>query len=521
MATTQQKPKLSDGQLLSLIEAQISSGLEASATDCPICCDTFTKMLRKPIVCPSCDYAACHNCYKTFLTSDGVSQAKCMNCNTEMTTRFLKQHFTDTFIRGEMREHRVNILYQQQLALLPLAQPRVEREKLARQKSKEFEEVERQMRELLIQKRILSDDIRFLRHSRGDGLYGSPNDAATVSAFQHKCCDPECHGYVSSAWKCGVCDKFSCTHCHEIKGTTKEETDAHVCNTDTVETIKLMKSDTKPCPGPGCGIYIHKTEGCDQMFCISCKNLWSWKTGRIEERGHNPHYLEWMRKGGGAGAGGGGMARDPADIQCGREIDRRFSTEFHTLLTYAYSNMRKTASLSDMLENVKAYDGRMLDIMQSLIHMRLHDIPNFREGAEVRTRMEKLQVSFMCKDITEEQFRKRVFRLHQDSEISRQILDLLVAVQNAATDIMYRIRDTFDTISTISSMSAITVNPFEQTQANKRLKECYDKAVGQMNELKELRAYAIECMSDIYHISSVNPRHRFSSGEFSFAILTQ
>ena len=97
--------------------------------------------------------------------------------------------------------------------------------------------------------RILTDDIRFLRHSRGDGLYGSPNDAIAVSAFQHKCCDPECHGYVSSAWKCGVCDKFSCTHCHEIKGITKEETDAHVCNPDTVETIKLMKADTKPCPG--------------------------------------------------------------------------------------------------------------------------------------------------------------------------------------------------------------------------------------------------------------------------------
>lgn len=539
MANTQQKPKLSDGQILSLVQAQISSGLEASAIDCPVCCDTFTRMLRKPIVCPSCDYAACHNCYKTFLTSDGVSQAKCMNCNTEMTTRFLKQHFTDTFIRGEMREHRVKILYQQQLALLPLAQPRVEREKLARQKSKEFEEVERQMRELLIQKRILSDDIRFLRHSRGDGLYGSPNDAITVSAFQHKCCDPECHGYVSSAWKCGVCDKFSCTHCHEIKGTTKEETDAHVCNPDTVETIKLMKSDTKPCPGPGCGVYIHKTEGCDQMFCTSCKNLWSWKTGRIEERGHNPHYLEWMRKGG--GAGGGGMARDPADIQCGREIDRRFATEFHTLITSVYSKMRNRvitswtpetdhSSLSNMIDSIKAYDGVMLEIMQSVIHMRLHDIPNFREGAEVRTRMEKLQVSFMCKDITEEQFRKRVFRLHQDSEINRQILDLLVVVQNAATDIMYRIRDTFNTINLLSSPSsapsAITpTTPIIQVNLINvllpmQVKKCYDKTIDQMNELKELRAYAGECMSDIYYISSVNPRHSFSGVGISFSILT-
>ncbi len=499
-----QAHKLTDGQLLSLVKAQVASG--TTATECPTCCEVFTKMLRKPIVCPSCDYAACHNCYKIFLTSDGVSQAKCMKCNTEMTTRFLKQHFTDTFIRGDMREHRVNILYQQQLALLPLAQPRVEREKLARQKSKEFDEVERQIRDLLIQKRILTDDIRFLRHSRGDGLYGSPNDADTVSAFQHKCCDPECRGFVSSAWKCGVCDKFSCTHCHEIKGTTKEETDAHVCNPDTVETIKLMKADTKPCPGPGCGIYIHKTEGCDQMFCTSCKNLWSWKTGRIEERGHNPHYLEWMRKGGGTGAGGG-MARDPADIQCGREIDGRFSTDLHSIVTSIFSKVRNTGidqTVDHLKTHLKTYYARTLEIIQSISHLRLHDIPRFRESAEVRTRMEKLQVLFMCKDITEEIFRRRVFRLHQDSEISRQILDLLVAVQNAATDILYRIRDTFMTIN----------------RDSRQIKDYYEKAVDQMNELKELRAYASECLSDIYHISSVNPRHRFD-GEFSFAILTQ
>jgi len=507
MANIQQKSKLTDGQLLSLVQAQVASG--TTSTECPTCCEVFTKMLRKPIVCPSCDYAACHNCYKIFLTSDGVSQAKCMKCNTEMTTRFLKQHFTDTFIRGEMREHRVKILYQQQLALLPMAQPRVEREKLARQKSKEYEEVELQIRELTIRKRILADDIRFLRHSRGDGLYGSPNDAATVSAFQHKCCDPECRGFVSSAWKCGVCDKFSCTHCHEIKGTTKDETDAHVCNPDTVETIKLMKADTKPCPGPGCGVYIHKTEGCDQMFCTSCKNLWSWKTGRIEERGHNPHYLEWMRKGGGAGAGG--MARDPADIQCGREIDRRFTTEIHSLFSFAYSKLRSVATIASAVESMKIYESLLMDTMQSVIHLRFHDIPNFREAAEVRTRMDKLHVAFMCKDITEELFRKRVFRLHQDSEISRQILDLLVAIQNAATDILYRIRDTFTSTSQLSQYNADTPAQFNTY---------YESLGQQMNEIKELRVYAGECLADIYHISSVNPKHRFD-GEFSFAILIQ
>jgi hypothetical protein len=152
-----------------------------------------------------------------------------------------------------------------------------------------------------------------------------------------------------------------------------------------------------------------------------------------------------------------------------------------------------------------------MDTMQSVIHLRFHDIPNFREAAEVRTRMDKLHVAFMCKDITEELFRKRVFRLHQDSEISRQILDLLVAIQNAATDILYRIRDTFTSTSQLSQYNADTPAQFNTY---------YESLGQQMNEIKELRVYAGECLADIYHISSVNPKHRFD-GEFSFAILIQ
>jgi hypothetical protein len=244
-----------------------------------------------------------------------------MQCNTEWTGQFLRENFSDAFIKGELRKHTSTILLQQQIAMLPATQPAVENQIIYEQYTYEVKDINRQIRELVARKNILNTEITRIKRAQNANASGTGSDGRSL--FQHKCCDPECRGFVSSAWKCGTCGKFSCAQCHEVKGATSAEVEQHVCNADSVETVRLLRTDTKPCPS--CGTYIHKTEGCDQMFCISCKQLWSWKTGKIEERGHNPHYLEWMRSRGGAN-GGGGLARNPLDIQCGREVNWQTTT---------------------------------------------------------------------------------------------------------------------------------------------------------------------------------------------------
>ncbi|NBQ48752.1 MAG: hypothetical protein EBU33_09935, partial [Sphingobacteriia bacterium] len=304
-------------------------------------------------------------------------------------------------------------------------------------------------------------------------------------AFHHKCCDPECLGFVSSAWKCGLCEKFSCTHCHEVKGKTTEEIDAHVCDPGNIETVKLLKSDTKPCPG--CGTYIHKTEGCDQMFCICCKKLWSWNTGRIEERGHNPHYIEWMR------SQNAGIVRDHADVQCGREIDWRFNNSITTALR---ALSRRGANVNSVkVEKIRDIISKWCE---SLLHVRHHDIPLFRGEAEIENSLEELRINYMLKRTSEAQFRVRVFQITRNAEVSRQILELVVAMQNAATDIMYRIHDTLTDVS----KSEITILTQIETQ---------------LPELTELRKYAVRCLTDIYQTSSKTAKYSFTR-EFSFAL---
>jgi hypothetical protein len=445
---------------------------------CGVCCEKFTEKRRKRIGCAACDYEACNVCYRTFITSEGVSRPKCMQCNTEWTGQFLQQNFSDAFIKGDLRKHTSTILLQQQVAMLPATQPAVEQQIIYERHTKEVKDINRQIRELVARKNAINAEIHRIRRSQNTNANG--NDDGGRSLFQHKCCDPECRGFVSSAWKCGTCGKFSCAQCHELKGATSAEVEQHVCNPDNVETVRLLCSDTKPCPS--CGIYIQKTEGCDQMFCISCKQLWSWKTGKIEERGHNPHYLEWMRSRGGAvGGGGGGMARDPLDIQCGREVD-----------------WQVTRVIEGQCSVYKLPFARsVINWANSLIHVRNLEIPSMQRAMEIQGDLQELRIQYMRKKITEDHFRKRIFQMQRNANVARQIVDLLAAVQNAGTDIIFRIIDTFQKEKNVSIIQS-------DIQSN-------------LNEFVELKKWANQSIADIYSENSKKSQKSFSRSE-SFAL---
>jgi hypothetical protein len=216
------------------------------------------------------------------------------------------------------------------------------------------------------------------------------------------------------------------------------------------------------------------------MFCISCKQLWSWKTGKIEERGHNPHYLEWMRHRGSGANGGGGrgaMARDPLDIQCGREVD-----------------WRVTRTITDQCNNLRVTNQRLVRTLYgytaSLIHVRHNDIPNMQQTMEVQEGLQKLRVDYMRRKITENHFKKRIFQIQRDANISRRMVDLLVAVQNAGTDIVFRVSDTLRH----EKCASIVENDIQST----------------CNEFAELKEWANRSIKDIYAENSKKVKHAFA-----------
>ena len=253
-----------------------------------------------------------------------------------------------------------------------------------------------------------------------------PDAVEHVQQFVHRCADSNCNGFVSSAWKCATCDKHTCPHCRELK--SARDDDAHVCNPDTLASVALLKRDTKPCPN--CKVLVHKTEGCDQMFCTQCKRLWSWNTGKFETRGHNPHYLQWMRE------NGGGMPRDPNDVLCGREIDHHFLTQLNHIIgrtlrdTNAHMPLHEHNLLSKQLHEV-------YNLISSIPHLRFHDAPRFQvDRIAINFNSRK---AFVSNSLSLVKFKQTIRRNHLTAIKNENIAQILQAVIQAATDIAFRI----------------------------------------------------------------------------------
>ena len=103
-----------------------------------------------------------------------------------------------------------------------------------------------------IKKYVIQENIFRLRRQRDRLLYGEVNQVERTK-FIKACPSPECRGFLSSQWKCGICQNFTCPDCHEVKGPNRECD--HVCDENARATAMLLANDTKSCPNCGVGIY--------------------------------------------------------------------------------------------------------------------------------------------------------------------------------------------------------------------------------------------------------------------------
>jgi len=136
---------------------------------------------------------------------------------------------------------------------------------------------------------VLKEPMRYARDHYG-ALRPEPGAVAAPERkkFVMRCPQATCEGFLSSQYKCGLCDVSVCAHCHVTK------TAGHECDPDLVETIKQIRKEAKPCPK--CASLISKIDGCDQMWCTQCSTPFSWTTGAVEKGViHNPHYFQYLR----------------------------------------------------------------------------------------------------------------------------------------------------------------------------------------------------------------------------------
>jgi hypothetical protein len=243
---------------------------------------------------------------------------------------------------------------------------------------------------------------------------GAAAAAEEKKTFIRRCLRDGCQGFLSTAWKCGLCEWYSCGACLTVKGETRDS--AHECKKEDVETAELIRKDSKSCPN--CGQYIQKSSGCSQMFCISCQTPFDWETGKIVTKGaiHNPHYYEWMAR-------NGGIPRNPQDIPCGgypnawdlyRVQPRSLTVRQGPQWTHFVDFHRICMDIQDL--GARSYRSHM------------------DQGA-----VQELHVQFLLGDMTEEQWGRRLAQLEKKRKRDAEIQEVFAAFHMVAVDMVARV----------------------------------------------------------------------------------
>lgn len=335
--------------------------------DCPICLEALEK---KTVTC-GCGYKLHVGCAQDYLLH-AEKDAHCMNCDKSWDLEFQYVNLGRSFVNGIYRKHRSAILLEKEKSRLPEAQQVIEREKkieeinqLIKRKRKEEDEAYT----LYLEKQRETHRAQYERNS-------IESSKRTKTEFiGQKCPMDDCNGFLSSGYKCPLCETRVCSKCFAIKDKKKKgEKDTHVCVKEDVESAEMIKKETKGCPR--CHTRIYKIMGCSQMFCILCHTAFSWDTGKVVTGViHNPHFFEWARQN-----NGGARVRNPGEVVCGG------LPEYYLLLS--------------VVDGYRCL-ARVTDIYQGAAHIQDVIINSLRRRVQREADNEDIRVKFLKREMDE------------------------------------------------------------------------------------------------------------------------
>jgi hypothetical protein len=455
---------------------------------CNICCEKFNKSMHVPIECMHCQFKACRKCCETYIL--GESTVKCINgeCGREWTRKFIRESFTHSFIIGPLKKWREDLLFDKERALLPATQPYVEAINRRKEIHIDIEKLERQMSKirrtvLLLQREsraldqnpllILRDPEELRAFIVGRGTLTN-NQSVERRQFIKPCPADDCRGFLSSQWKCGTCNIWTCPDCHMIIGATKET--EHTCDPNNVETAKMLKAETKPCPK--CAAAIFKIDGCDQMWCTQCHTAFSWRTGIIEKTIHNPHYYEWLRRTQGT------VPRNPLDMPCGQQqLNGQFWRNIDQTMVYKQLN----------LVNPELYSycrAKISNIERAVLHYRMVTIQRLQEFNYEKNNRD-LRISYLQKTIDPDTMKIMFQRAEKKTLKDAETREVYQMVCNTGEDIITRFAAYIDRLSLNSEFDSNILDEM-------------DKMLEYANECKDEICKTYQCKLHKFNLKETN-----------------
>jgi hypothetical protein len=409
---------------------------------CGVCVEWYNVSTHAKVTCPfeECKFEACTSCHERYLLETSEN-AHCMSCRRGWSRELLVKSFTARFVTRTYKARREELLLEREKALLPATQPYVEVEKKRRRLNHEITElkndsmardaevvtlmfgtsafadedgrIEESRQAMILRKRIRCNTEEILHREFQLDIHARGVKTVDLKRqFVRACPDGECRGFLSTAWKCGMCDKWACPECHEVKGFDRDA--EHVCNPDNVATARLLDKDTKPCPN--CATMIFKVVGCDQMFCTQCHTAFSWRRGTIETGTiHNPHYYEMQRR-----TNGGVIPRAQGDIPCGG------MPTWRTVQRWIEERTVRGSTDERFIRNAH----------QAHVHIEHAVLPRYRTHPVIDNR--DLRIKYMIGDLDEDAFKKKLQQKEKAHLKKHEISELLHTYQLVVAEVFQR-----------------------------------------------------------------------------------
>ena len=386
---------------------------------CSICCEPYTRATRATVKCGHCDFEACKQCVRRYLLSKS-DLYHCMNCNNPWDIGFARKELNSAFVDGSYKQHRKELLFDIEKARLPETMPYVERYLSIVPMEAENQEISKEIDRLqnlmgILRNKKISNKNHIEAYKRGNYTYNiKKGESKKPAVFMRACPVDDCRGFLSTQWKCGVCNIFVCNKCLEPIGDDK--TAHHECNDDSVKTAAMLKKETKNCPS--CAATIYKISGCDQMWCTQCHIAFSWKTGqKVNGVIHNPHFYQWERNNGGA-------TQNPQAVHCGGIPDY-----------YYYRNKVRTfrSHIGVEMENT------LMRFHRAAQHFLNVELRNMRTKVQRNTDNMDLRVKYLAKELSQDTIKKKLASRDTAKMKARAILDIYELFNTVATEGMVNI----------------------------------------------------------------------------------
>ena len=406
---------------------------------CNVCVEDFTSLIQ----CTFCNFEACKTCVTKYLL-DSINEAHCMSCRKNFDREFLIKNISLSWYETKYKPNRKQVLFDRQKSLFPETMGYVELYKQLEEVYKEKNTIDMKilkyktkLNNLRFQVRTSKDknerialredcakvqkklhkarqdsyansdaghNIGYLLRNYGNPTLSKPEEKKEVPKFYGKCHDEKCIGLLNEKGVCVTCDDSTCLKC-----LVKLE-EGHECDKELVETIKLIKNESKPCPN--CHISIQKVSGCYQMWCTNCHTTYHSGTGEIlNEKIHNPHYVEWLRN---------NAPKKPTNAirACGERLD-------HYVFGYGYPTKNIATSMHNIMREVSHIEYSVIPT----IRRRITKLNNERDERHKRCQ-------FLMKELNEDRYKTQLFQNYKQTMRWTEVMNFYNFMKECMTSII-------------------------------------------------------------------------------------